>query len=529
LSNPWRLCRRPLITLSAVLILASGCKVGPEYVTPEAPVALSWLEDAAAPADAARGVESAVNAAWWTSFDDQVLTALVEEALGGNLSLQAAGLRVLEARARRAVVVGEYYPQSQTAEAGINSDRVSENTQGAFDNTQSAAFIGLQAMWELDFWGRFRRSIESADAALQASAADYDAVLVSLVSDVASSYILVRSLQERLEYARANVLAQRDTLELTQRRLEAGAVSELDVSTSQTTLSITEALIPDLEDLLRQATLSLCVLLGRTPSTLEAELGPSGLVPAPPPSIALGVPADLLRRRPDVRRAERIAAATSAQIGVATADLYPSISIAGSTGFAAAEFDLTGQSSELNNIFDADSFEGFIGLAVSWPIFNYGRIENNIRANDAVYEQAVALYRESVLRAAADVEASLSSFLRGRERVAHLESAVRASQRSLELSLIQYRNGAVDFIRVNLAQTDLTEQQDALAAAKADAAIGAVNTYRALGGGWEVRAGAPMIPDATIDAMRKRTDWGDVLEGAGGSDLGFDRPAERPK
>jgi outer membrane protein TolC len=242
--------------------------------------------------------------------------------------------------------------------------------------------------------------------------------------------------------------------------------------------------------------------------------------------IAAGVPADLLRRRPDVRAAERFAAAGSARIGQAVADLYPSISIAGATGFASSDWDGP-HDPGLGDIFDSESFTGFIDLQFNWPVLNYGRIEGNVRVQDARYEQAVASYQETVLRAAAEVEGGLSDFLRSRERTEYLVESVSASERSVELSLIQYRLGAVDFIRVNDAQTQLVQAQDNLVSSRASVALAVVRTYRALGGGWEIREGHEFIDSETAERMRARTDWGDVIPPAWqeGDDLGFPRPA----
>jgi len=500
--------------------------VGPDYVRPDAALNEAWLASSAT--DDAR---SQVNARWWENFQDPTLTELVQTACRQNLSLRAAGLRVLEARAARGIAVGQFFPQLQEAFGSIDNNRLSANDAlSSADRSFSTDSLGLQAAWELDFWGKFRRGIESADATLLQTVADYDAVLVSLAADVATNYILIRSLQERLAYARANVTLQSETLALTQTRFKAGAVSELDVTTARATLANTQALIPDLENALRQTTLALCILLGRPPSELEYELAPaegrSAALPDAPPSIAAGIPADLLRRRPDVRAAERFAAAQSARIGQAVADLYPSISIAGSTAFASSTFEGT-RNPDLGDMFDADSFEGFIGLGFNWPILNYGRIRGNIQVRDARYEQAVAAYQETVLRAAGDVEAGLSEFLRSRERSAHLVEAVNASERGVELSLIQYRAGAVDFIRVNDAQSALVEQQDSLVIARASTALGAVRTYRALGGGWEIREGREFVDQATVERMRARTNWGDVTDPGWdeGKDLGFTRPA----
>lgn len=496
-----------LVTCILLLIGTTGCMVGPNYSRPKADVSDAWLDIKTSKQD-----KVSADARWWSTFDDPTLTALVDRALTQNLTLRQAGLRVIQARALRGIEVGQFFPQSQTATGQVSNNRVSKNSPLATgDRSYNDYSLGLQAAWELDFWGKFRRGIESADASLDASVADYDSILIMVVADVASNYVQIRSLQEQLNYTRANVKSQQDTLALTQVRLNAGAVSELDVSTARATLSNTQALIPQLEDALRQAQLALCVLLGRTSSDLAGELGGAGTVPLAPAEIAVGIPADLLRRRPEVRRAERAAAALSAQIGVASADLYPSITIKGLSGFHTSDFRSPGLSPTAHNILDAQSFEGFIGLDVNWPILNYGRIENNIRASDARFQEAVVAYQQTVLQAASDVESALSTFLRNREQGAFLTESVTAAQRTLELSLIQYRQGAIDFIRVNQAQVDLVERQNSLVIARARVASGAIATYRALGGGWETRIGAEFVPRETIDEMRARTNYGDIL------------------
>lgn len=505
-------------------LLAAGCMVGPDYTRPEASLNEAWMEKAGG------APEASVDAYWWETFDDPTLTTLVLSAFRQNLSLRAAGLRVLEARAARGVAVGRFFPQTQQVTGGVAAHQTSANDVGSFgEQWFTTDSVGLEAAWELDFWGKFRRGIEAADAEVQFTVADYDAVLVSLAAEVATDYILIRALQERLDVARNNVSLQAETLRLTDTKFRAGAVSELDVSTARSTLANTQATVPNLEDAIRQTTLALCVLLGRTPSDLEAELRPASggaaHVPDAPQTIALGVPADLLRRRPDVRAAERLAAAQSARIGQAEADLLPQIAITGATGFVSSTFSGTHQP-DLGNIFDANSFAGFIGLQVNWPILNYGRITGVVRVTDARFQQAVTAYQDTVLRAASEVEAGLSAFLKSKERTDYLAQAVDASQRSVDLSLIQYRAGAVDFIRVNIAQTDLLQQQDSYVSSRAQIALGAVRAFRALGGGWEVREGQEFIDEATAKQMRERTDWGDVL-GPGwenGKDLGFARP-----
>jgi NodT family efflux transporter outer membrane factor (OMF) lipoprotein len=504
-----------------------GCMVGPDYAKPSAPIADAWLD-----VKSSEPGPRLEDAEWWTRFQDPVLNALVSSALAQNLTLREAGLRVIQARAQRGISVGEFFPQQQavSGEAGVN--RLSANTpQGLGDRTFNDYSIGLQAAWELDFWGRFRRGIESADAALEASVADCDAVLVLLAADVASAYVDIRSRQEQLDYTRANVKAQADTLELTEVRFKAGAVSELDVTTARATLTNTQSFVPELEGALRRSIMSLCVLLGRPPSDLSSELEGNRPVPEAPAEIALGVPADLLRRRPDVRRAERVAAALSAQIGVAKADLYPSLTIKGATGFQTTTYQSSIHSPGARNLFDADSFAGFIGLDVNWPILNYGRVENNIRVADARFEEALVAYRNTVLQAAADVESGLSSFLKSRERSNYLEQSVEAAERTVELSLIQYRQGAADFLRVNQAQVDLVLRQNSLVLARAGIAQGAIDTYRALGGGWETRVGREFVPRETVEEMRRRTNWGDLLApdyGNGSDFFLFARPSDAP-
>jgi NodT family efflux transporter outer membrane factor (OMF) lipoprotein len=507
-------------------MLGAACMVGPDYARPEVDLAATWSAAAGEPTQPDAG------ALWWQQFHDPVLEHLIAAAFAQNLTLRQAGLRVIQARALRGLAAGEFFPQVQAATGEASAQRLSRNTPLGSANLDSyeTYAVGLQAVWELDFWGKFRRGIESADAALEASVADYDAFLVALAAEVATQYVAVRSLQERLELTRGNVRVQSDTLELTRVRHAAGAVSELDVATARATLANTQSSLPVLEDELRQATLALCVLLGRAPDDLAADLAGTAVVPTPPAAIALGVPADLLRRRPDVRAAERQAAALSAQIGVAKADFYPAVSLTGSTGFRVATFRSSSGRSTLGNLFDADSFEGFVGLGVQWSILDYGRIANNVRAADARFEEAKVAYQQSVLAAAADVEAGLSHFLRSREQAAALAESATAAQRAQELALIQYRQGAADFLRVNQALVDLVERQNLLALARAQVALGAIATFRSLGGGWEVRGDGEFVPPATVEAMRARTDWGDVLspDYAAGSDAWFARPGNTP-
>jgi NodT family efflux transporter outer membrane factor (OMF) lipoprotein len=378
---------RGVVAITAVVLVMAlgGCTmVGPDYVRPAADVNPSWLESSPALPE-----EPAEIREWWTAFDDPVLTRLVHEAYEQNLSLRAAGLRVIQARAVRGIAVGEFFPQEQAISAGYSKNQISKNdlNNPPFPNFQKVG-LSFDATWELDFWGKFRRNILAEDAALLASIADYDDVLVTLVAEVGITYVQIRTFERRIELAKANVALQRQSLEITESRYRNGKVTQLDVSEARATLTNTQATVPDLESSLRDAKLSLGVLLGRTPGKLEKELAGGSGIPTAPVQVAIGVPADLLRRRPDVRSAERAAAFQSQQIGIATADLFPSISISGSAGFEASDVGCL----SLDNLFDGSSFVGSIGPTLSWPVLNYGRIRNNIRVQDAAFQEAAVNY-----------------------------------------------------------------------------------------------------------------------------------------
>jgi NodT family efflux transporter outer membrane factor (OMF) lipoprotein len=497
-----------------------GCMVGPDYVRPEADVNASWLDSTAELSD-----EPAEIRDWWAAFDDPVLTALIHDAYEQNLTLQAAGLRVIQARAARGIAVGEFFPQEQSISADYSTNQESKNDPNGlpFKSFQTAG-MSFDATWELDLWGKFRRNIHASDAALLASIADYDDVLVTLVAEVGLTYIEIRTLERRIELARANVEVQRSSLELTESRYENGKTTELDVTEARSTLANTQSNVPALEASLRTAKLSLCVLLGRTPSKLDEELAGGSGIPTAPPEVVVGVPAELLRRRPDVRSAERAAAFQSEQIGIATADLFPSISITGSAGLEAS----TAGGLDLDQLFDASSFTGTLGVDLNWPILNYGRIMNNIRVQDAAFQEAAVNYQNTVLQAAAEVESALYGFLKAQEQLEYVTESAVNSQRSFELSTIQYREGETDFLRVDIAAGNLARQQDSQASVEGLVASNLISAYKALGGGWELRLGHEFVAEDTIEQMKKRTKWGNILDPdyAARTDLGFKRPAD---
>ncbi len=492
-----------------LMLAVAGCmKIGPDFAPPTAAVSEQWMEDG----DSRLDNTQTINETWWTVFDDPVLDGLIETAYRQNLPLLSAGARVLQARAQLAVAVGQFYPQTQQAFGSLDYNRRSARAPFQTGGPSSLLEywqnqIGLQAAWEIDVWGRFRRAIESADAALLASIATYDDVLVSLTADVANNYVQIRTLQARLQIARENVEIQRESLNIAQIRFRGGTTSQRDVEQARTVLASTEASIPQLEAALVQTKNALSVLLGMPPNPLEELLAGSKAIPVAPPQVAVGIPAELLRRRPDIRAAELQAAAQSAQIGVAKADLYPAFSLTGNFGFLASDWGKY----DLADIFMAKSRTFTFGPSFQWNILNYGRIVNNVRVQDAAFQALVTNYQNTVLTAQQEVEDGLIGFLNAQKRTELLELSAAAAKRSADLAVLQYREGITDFTTVLTAEQNLLQQQDALAVSRGDIPSSLIRTYRALGGGWEIREGQELVPAEVREAMRHRTNWGGLL------------------
>ena len=447
---------------------------------------------------------------WWRAFNDPILDSLIERAYRDNLSLRIAGVRVLEARAQLGIAIGGWYPQIQQAFGSLEKNRLSARSPIASPNAQlsySQSEIGFQASWELDFWGKFRRAIESADASLLATVADYDTALVTLTGDVASSYILIRTLEKRLDIARQNVETQNENLKIVEVRLKYGTATQLDLEQAKTSLNNTLASIPVLETQLRQAKNSLSVLLGLPPGHLEDILKGPSEIPVSPPQVVVGIPTDLLRRRPDIRSAEYQAAAQCAQIGVVKAELYPAFSLSGTFGFLSSDVGTF----KLSDIFQWKSRTFQAGPSFQWNILNYGRITNNVRVQDARFEQLLITYQNTVLKAQQEVEDALIAFLRGQEQAGYLAQATEAAKSSLNLAVRQYQEGAKDFTTVLVAQQALLNEQDSLVTTLGNISTNLVGVYRALGGGWEIREGKDWVPPEIKGDMTKRTNWGKLL------------------
>jgi NodT family efflux transporter outer membrane factor (OMF) lipoprotein len=490
-----------IIGLACVFLALQGCKVGPDFSRPASQVATHWISE---PPEAEALAPDTAD--WWRVFNDPTLDALIDTAYHNNLSLQIAAARILQAQAQLNVAVGELFPQQQALVGGAQYQRQSHSTLlvPQADPVLSSAQLGLSATWELDFWGKYRRAIESDRAAMLASVAAYDSALVSLTAGVASAYLNIRTLQERIEFAQGNVKTQQESLRIARAQYEYGETSELDVQQALTQLAQTRAAIPSLESSLRSTEDSLAVLLGTTPDQVAAHLGAAAPIPSAPPGVATGMPRDLLRRRPDVLQAELAAAAQSAGIGVAKAELFPSFSLGGSFGFVAT----TLRNGSLGDLFNWDNRAATATGSVVFPILNYGRIVNSVRVQDAAFQQALFSYENTVLQAQQEVEDARAAFAAAEQTLATLTDAAASAQRSVELAIVRYKEGATDYTTVLTAQQLLLQIDDGLASARGGVPLALVSVYRSLGGGWQLRAGQELLPEAARRQMKDRTNWG---------------------
>ena len=392
---------------------------------------------------------------------------------------------MLEARAQLAIDAGNLFPQQQQMTGDYTRTGLSERTANNFLNFGipgvsrffSQWNYGFNLSWELDFWGRFRRAVESDADTLEASVENYDDVLVTLVGDMATNYVNYRTFEQRIKYAEDNVELQRETLAITEARFKAGTVSELDVAQARSTLEQTQATIPELRHQ-HAASGQPDVHLARNSSGTTANQTGISAIPTAPVEVAVGIPAELLRRRPDIRRAERQAAAQCAEIGVAESDFYPHIAITGTIGYSAQEF---------KDLFRESAFNGTIGPSFQWNILNYGRILNNVRLQDAKFQELVTTYQSTVLNAAQEVENGLVTFLQAQERVKYQAASADDAERAVKLSLVQYKAGTVDFTRVTQLELNLVPLQDVLATAQGEIGTGLIQVYKGLGGGWQIR------------------------------------------
>jgi NodT family efflux transporter outer membrane factor (OMF) lipoprotein len=485
-----------------LMVMMACTVVGPDFVKPEIEPPAQWNEAL----DAGLQSDAKALANWWQSFNDPVLNNLVQEARENNNNLEIAALRVLESRAQLGIATGKQYPQSQVAFGDAAYISPPENSGISSNYWQYA--LGASISWEADFWGRFQRGVESADAAFLASISAYDQSLILLTAQVVDTYTRVRGAEEQLRIAHENVVIQQRSFDIASVLFRNGADSELDVQQSRTLLLSTQATIPGLEISISRSRNALSALLGRSPGAVKALLGNATGIPVIPTDISIGIPADMLRLRPDVRQAELQAMAQNALVGLAQADLYPSFSL---TGFIGLSSGGPGNS-DFGDLFNSDALSFSVGPSIVWPFLNYGRIKNNVRVQDARLQQALVFYRETVLQAAREAEDSIADFTGTRKQTAILAQTVESAIRSNELSTLRYREGFSDYQRVLDSQQALFSQQQRYITNQENTVHSLVAIYKALGGGWQDRQGLPPIKAETLETMQDRTDWGAVIE-----------------
>jgi NodT family efflux transporter outer membrane factor (OMF) lipoprotein len=498
-------------------LLLSGCtRLGPNFQTQRE----TWIEHWSSPALEQATVTSSQPdiRQWWQIFADPVLETLMAQADAHNASLQVAGLRVMEARAQLGIAESGRYPQVQVASADVLYRDRKVSTPEA---PQSSSFwqysAGFDIGWEVDFWGRFSRAIESADAAWLAAEANHEDALVLLHAQLAQSYFALRTAEARLHIARDNARLQKRSYEITERLFRSGETDELDFQQAKTQYMSTLSTIPALESQIMRARNALAILIGQPPGN-PAELPDltqkEGVVPLVERTVLQDVPANLLLRRPDIRAAELRIAAQSALIGVAQADLYPSLTLLGSIGWSGGS---------LVGIPNGLSVVG--GPSLRWNVFDHGAIKNNVRVQDARLQQLILVYRDDVRQAAREADDAASDLNKSLEREAILGDAQQAAMRSLTLANALFREGYSDFQRVLDAQRALSTQQDAYLVNRSNAVSDVIDLYKALGGGWYSEQ--PLIDPANRQQMQTRTDWGQLLAEPASSSVSAGPPLQR--
>ena len=499
------------------LLCIGGCaQVGPDFQTQHE----SWSENWRDPV-----VEEVVEQRpqpdmrqWWRVFSDATLERLIAEADAQDAGVKIAGLRVMEARAQLGIAQAGRYPQSQVASADalyVHSKKSNDSLSTTSRVWQLSA--GVDVGWELDFWGRFSRAIESADAAYFAARANHEAALVLLHAQLAESYFALRTAEARLRVARENARLQKRSYEITERLFKSGESDELDLQQARTQYLGTLSSIPELESQIMRTRNALAILIGRPPGSFPEGLDlmeKEGVIPQIQRAVLQDVPANLLLRRPDIRAAESQVAAQSALIGVAKADLYPSLTLLGSIGWSATSLP--------------GSLNGLVllgGPSVRWNVFDYGRIKNNVRVQDARLQQLIVAYQDSVRQAAREADDAASALVKALEREEILRAASEAANRSLTLANALFREGYSDFQRVLDAQRALFAQQDAYLVNRGNAVSDLIALYKALGGGWY--SDQPVVDAASREQMRQRTDWGKLLDEPVRPAAGTSLPAQR--
>jgi len=463
----WRMLK--IMPWFGVLTVA-GCMVGPNYHPQQTSVPSAYTGTTAVAKGAATYAEFVH---WWTAFNDPNLTSLIDRAVKSNLDLKQSETRIVQARAQRGIVASGLWP---TADATGSYTRARTPGFAAPATTGNLFQTGLDASWELDVFGGTRRAVEAANADIQFAVEDHRDVLVTLVSEVAINYIELRGFQQEIIIAQNNLAAQQQTAELTHKRFQGGMVGTLDVDNADAQVATTASLIPVLETSAQQAIYNLSVLLGLEPAALLAELSPVSSIPTNPPEVPVGIPSELLRRRPDIRRAEAQIHSETARIGVATADLFPKFSLTGSLNF---------QNDQLHRLVNWNNRSWAVGPGVDWQIFSAGRVQSNIELQKALQQESVLAYQKTVLTALQDVENALVAYAKEHQRRKALVDAVASNRKAVDTATQLYTQGQTDFLNVLNAQRALFVTEDALVQSTRNLSTDLVALYKALGGGWE--------------------------------------------
>ena len=492
-----------LVAACAAALLAGCTNLGPDYEEPDVAWLAEWETDLYGQALTKAPDKEQDLSFWWKAFNDPVLNELIEVARKENPSLRIAGLAVLESKALLGIATGAQYPQVQRANGSwARVDRwPTEGDDSGNHSDLNTYDVGFDVGWEADFWGRYRRGIESADAAFFASITNQQNAQVLLAAQVADAYYAYRTTARQIQIAQENADLQLRSLEITTRLFKSGQSAELDVQQARTQYLATLSTIPDLEIALKQIENALCVLLGRSPGDLPEIASVPATLPELNPLFIDAFPANLLLRRPDVRTAAWSVAAQSAQIGVAKADLYPSITLFGTIGWSGSSVNGT----------DSTLSTG-VGPAFTWNLFNYDRIENNVRVQDARLQQVIEGYQLTVLAAASEVDSAAISVVKTRGQQTLLAEALEAAERSLSLSTKRYQEGYSDFQRVLTAQQSRAARSASYVANQGAHISSVISFYRALGGGWQPATNEDLVPESIRQIMAERTDWDGMLE-----------------
>lgn len=492
------------ILLSTLCLFLSSCMVGPNYKEPQKLIVEHWPQK-----NSSIKEKPFKDVLWWQVFKDPTLTEIIKQGYQNNLSIQIAGATVLQARAQLAQTVGQLYPQQQAMVGNYAYNRIGGGSLNdilptSFDTSE----LGFSASWELDFWGKYRRAIQSNDAAFLASVAAYDNALITLTSDIATSYTKIRTTERQIKVTNANIVVQKMGLRIALARYNAGEVSLVDVEQAKTELAQTQASLPPLISDLQTQKDTLAVLLGTVPNGVDGLLKKSHGIPKVPYSVAVGIPKETIARRPDIHQARLLAVQQGAAIGAIKAELFPALSLVGSFTFTSSTIG----TSKIADMFNWSHRAITAGPSLTWSLLNYGQITNAVRAQDAVFQQALLSYVNLVLQAQKEVQDNITAYIQAKAAVYYLSQANTSATKSLTLAIVRYKEGETDFTPVLNAEQQLLSVQTSLVDAEGSIPEALIALYRSLGGGWQIRGFNDVIPQKVKEEMAARTNWGTLLK-----------------